>query len=60
MTIAIVSMVTFRIGRSLGFGVRMGMGAVGVWAAMVADWVFRVCCFVGRYFRGTWRKHCNL
>ena len=60
MTIAIFSMVTFRIGLSLVFGVRMGMGAVGVWIAMVADWVFRVCCFVGRYFRGTWRKHCNL
>ena len=60
MTIAIFSMVTFRIGLSVVFGVRMGMGAVGVWAAMVADWVFRVCCFVGRYFRGTWRKHCNL
>lgn len=60
MVIAIFSMVTFRIGLSLVFGVHMGMGAVGVWIAMVVDWVFRVCCFVGRYFRGTWRKHCNL
>ncbi len=60
MVTAIFSMVTFRIGFSLVFGVYMGMGAVGVWMAMVADWIFRVCCFVGRYLRGTWRKCCSL
>ncbi len=60
MTIAIFSMITFRIGLSLVFGVQMEMGAVGVWIAMVVDWIFRVCCFVGRYFRGTWKKYCNL
>nr|WP_300837022.1 MATE family efflux transporter [uncultured Acetatifactor sp.] len=60
MTIAIFSMVTFRIGLSLVFGVSMKMGAVGVWIAMVVDWVFRVICFAGRYLRGTWRKYCNL
>ena len=60
MTTAIFSMVTFRIGLSLVFGVHMGMGAVGVWIAMAVDWIFRVCCFAGRYLRGTWRKYCNL
>ncbi len=60
MTIAIFSMVTFRIGLSLVLGVSMEMGAVGVWIAMVVDWVFRVICFAGRYLRGTWRKYCNL
>ena len=60
MVTAIFSMVAFRIGLSLMFGVHMGMGAIGVWTAMVVDWIFRVCCFVGRYFRGTWRRHCNL
>ena len=60
MIIAIFSMFTFRIGLSFVFGVHMGMGAVGVWTAMVVDWFFRVCCFVGGYFRGTWRKYCNL
>nr|WP_300850277.1 MATE family efflux transporter [uncultured Acetatifactor sp.] len=60
MTIAIFSMVTFRIGLSLVFGVSMEMGAVGVWIAMVVDWVFRVICFAGRYLQGTWRKYCNL
>ncbi len=60
MTTAIFSMVTFRIGLSLVFGVHMGMGAVGVWIAMAVDWIFRVYCFAGRYLRGTWRKYCNL
>lgn len=60
MVISIFSMITFRIGLSLVFGVYMGMGAVGVWLAMLVDWFFRVCCFVGRYFKGTWKKYCNL
>lgn len=54
------SMITFRIGFSYVFGVHMGWMAVGVWAAMVIDWVFRVLCFVGRYLAGTWRKKCGL
>lgn len=60
MVIAIFSMFTFRIGFSYIIGVNMEMGAIGVWIAMVMDWIFRVCCFVGRYARGSWKKHCRL
>ena len=60
MVVAIASMALFRIGFSYVFGVHMGWMAVGVWAAMVIDWVFRVLCFVGRYLAGTWRKKCGL
>lgn len=60
MVVSIFSMITFRIGFSYLFGVHMGWMAVGVWAAMVIDWVFRVLCFVGRYLAGTWRKKCGL
>lgn len=60
MAVSIFSMITFRIGFSYVFGVHMGWMAVGVWAAMVIDWVFRVLCFVGRYLAGTWRKKCGL
>lgn len=60
MVVSIFSMITFRIGFSYVFGVHMGWMAVGVWAAMVIDWVFRVLCFVGRYLAGTWRKKCGL
>ena len=60
MVVSIFSMITFRIGFSYVFGVHMGWMAVGVWAAMVIDWGFRVLCFVGRYLAGTWRKKCGL
>ena len=60
MVVSIFSMITFHIGFSYVFGVHMGWMAVGVWAAMVIDWVFRVLCFVGRYLAGTWRKKCGL
>ena len=60
MVVSIFSMITFRIGFSYVFGVHMEWMAVGVWAAMVIDWVFRVLCFVGRYLAGTWRKKCGL
>ena len=55
MVISIFSMIVFRIGLSLVFGVNMGYGAIGVWIAMVVDWIFRVLCFVGRYLSGAWK-----
>ena len=60
MVVAVFSMVTFRIGFSYVIGVHMGLMAVGVWIAMVIDWVFRVCCFVGRYLSGGWKRKCGL
>lgn len=56
MFISIFSMFVFRIGFSYILGVRYGMGAIGVWIAMVIDWVFRIICFVARYFHGDWKK----
>jgi putative MATE family efflux protein len=58
MVISIFSMFTFRIGLSYILGVRMGMGAVGVWIAMITDWIFRVFLFLGRYLSGKWKKLC--
>lgn len=60
MVIAIFSMCAFRIGLSYVIGVNMGMGAVGVWIAMVFDWMFRVICFVARYVSGRWKNTCML
>lgn len=56
MAVSITSMIVFRIGLSYIIGVGMGLGAVGVWIAMVVDWVARVCCFVGRYRSGKWKN----
>lgn len=60
MVVAIFSMITFRIGFSYVIGVHMGYMAVGVWIAMVIDWIFRVMCFVGRYLSGKWKGMCGL
>lgn len=56
MVISIFSMFVFRIGLSYILGVQMGMGAIGVWNAMVVDWIFRTICFAGRYWMGRWKK----
>ena len=29
--------------------------AIGVWIAMIIDWVCRSICFVGRFVRGKWK-----
>ena len=56
MVLSILSMVILRIGLSIVIGIYMGYGAIGVWCAMVIDWIFRVSCFVGRYISGAWKK----
>ncbi len=60
MVLSIFSMFFFRIGFSYIIGVGMGYGAVGVWIAMVMDWIFRVICFIARYMSGRWRKTAGL
>ncbi len=47
MVVSMISMFVFRVLLSS----LLGMGAVGVWWAMVADWVCRIVCFGVR-----WRK----
>ena len=51
MFVSVFSMVLWRLGFSYVLCVNMKMGAVGVWIAMVIDWVFRVLCFVVRFAR---------
>ena len=60
MVVSIFSMFVFRIGFSYILGSNMGMGAVGVWIAMLIDWVFRIILFVWRYLSGRWRRYCHL
>ena len=56
MAASIASMCVCRIGFSLILGVHFGMGAIGVWIAMVIDWVVRITCFVARYLHRDWEK----
>ncbi|OUQ37603.1 MATE family efflux transporter [Faecalibacterium sp. An122] len=55
MTVSVLSMAVWRLGFSYLLGVQMGYGAVGVWIAMVIDWIFRSACFVGRFRSGVWK-----
>lgn len=54
MVVAIFSMWVFRILFSYILGKWLGWGAIGVWVAMVLDWIFRSALFVGRYLSGKW------
>lgn len=57
MMTSVVSMIVFRMGLSWILCVNMGLGAVGVWYAMVVDWICRIICFVTRFVTGTWKKN---
>ena len=55
MYVGVGSMVVFRLGSALLFGVVLNMGVVGVWIAMGMDWLFRSLAFVRRYRHGAWK-----
>ena len=54
MFISIFSMVVFRILFSVILGIGLGWGAVGVWVAMIIDWIFRAALFVHRFVKRKW------
>lgn len=56
MIVALASMAVFRIALSYVIGLGLGMGAVGVWIAMVVDWICRVIFYVARYRGNRWEK----
>lgn len=57
MVVSIFSMIAFRIFFSWVIGVRFGMGIIGVWIAMIIDWVFRGGLFIWRVRSGHWLMH---
>jgi putative MATE family efflux protein len=54
MVVAILSMWIFRIMFSYVLGKWLGWGAIGVWVAMILDWICRATMFVARYLSGKW------
>ncbi len=60
MWVSILSMLVFRLSLAQILCVNLGWGAVGVWWAMVADWVCRSVCFTWRWHSGAWKKHCKM
>ena len=57
MVISITSMLVVRVGGSYLLGLHFGLGAIGVWLAMVGDWVVRLICFVLRARKKLWLEH---
>ncbi len=57
MWVGIFSMLMVRIGGSWLLCVHLGWGAVGVWTAMICDWVFRTAFFLPRFLSGKWLCH---
>ena len=55
MWVGIFSMLVCRIFGSWILCVQMEMGAVGVWIAMLTDWVLRTSFFVPRVVSGKWK-----
>ena len=56
MWVGVGSMIVFRIFGSWILCVQMGMGATGVWIAMIIDWVCRISFFVPRMISGKWNS----
>ena len=60
MWVSIMSMLVFRLSLAQILCVNLGWGAVGVWWAMVTDWVCRSVCFTWRWHSGAWKRHCKM
>ncbi len=54
--VAVASMWIFRVGFSYILGLRLGWGVVGVWSAMVLDWIVRAGFYIVRFARGKWTR----
>lgn len=60
MYVGMGSMIAFRIAGSWLLCVQLQMGAMGVWIAMILDWVCRIGFFLPRTLSGKWLKHAAL
>lgn len=56
MWVSMISMWVFRVGFSYLLVDYMKTGIIGVWIAMVIDWIARDIAYIIRYFRGEWLK----
>ncbi len=54
--VGVGSMVVFRVMTSWVLCVQLGMGAIGVWIAMIIDWLCRISFFLTRMLSGKWQS----
>lgn len=56
MICSVVSMIIMRVLFSYVIGIGFGLGAIGVWIAMVMDWILRSVMFVLRFRSRKWLR----
>lgn len=56
MITSAASMFVFRLGAAYLFALNLGMGALGIWYAMLCDWGFRAIVFSLRWISGGWKN----
>ena len=58
MAVSLGSMFVCRVVLSYVFACAcvLNLGLLGVWLAMIADWVVRAAFFLFRYWRGRWKR----
>lgn len=56
MLVSSFSMITFRVVFGYLLAAPLGMGVLGVWAAMQIDWLFRIACFIVRFRSSRWES----
>lgn len=56
MGVSIFTMWAFRVGLAFLFAYTLGLGVLGVWAAMILDWVVRGTVFWLRWRSGKWQS----
>jgi len=54
MVCSIASMLLLRLGIGYILAVHFQMGAIGIWIAMIVDWICRALLFGIRFFSGKW------
>ena len=57
MVVAAASMFLFRIGCAYICVHLFKFGVVGIWVAMVSDWIVRLIIFEYRFKKGKWKNH---
>ena len=57
MVCSIISMLGLRLVAGYILAVHFGMGAIGIWIAMIGDWLCRSICFFLRLKSGKWLRY---
>lgn len=57
MMVSIGAMFAFRLVAAYVFGVYFGLGVIGIWIAMIFDWLFRTFAFSLRYRSMKWMNY---